>query len=176
MQRLSALGKLKDTEKVETVDRNAERLNLRIGAYYSKLKTNQKKRFDAIARAISRNLNIFISKHPLETLLVRQIALNTVRIEEAELDIMNTVDTKYVASIEKWLFSAQKERRDTMLTLNTLQKMEPKREKVDNFLNLRNEMREGEGLEKTTEPTRAPDGHDRRYYDPIIRTTKKNTK
>lgn len=173
MQRLSALGKDQDLKKVESIDRNAEKLDIRIGAYYSSLKTNQKKRFNSIIGAISRKFGLLISKHPLEMLLVRQIALHTVRIEEAELNVATEKEPKYVAVIEKWLFSAYKERREVMVTLNTLQKIEPKRGQIDGFLNLRNSLRKDEGLEKTEEVISSPDGHDRRYYDDITRTTKK---
>lgn len=160
----------KDSKKLERAEDSSDKDNIRIGAYYSKLKTNQKKRFDKIVLSISNKLKINSIKNPLEIILVRQIALNTVRIEEAELAMFNSNDEKYLVAIEKWLFSAQRERREAMSTLMTLTKKEKGKSTTDSFGKLRDILRDEKGLEKSTsEVELPPDGHDRRHYDNVTR-------
>jgi len=167
MQLKSPLGKVVTEKKVEAL----ERADIRIGAYYSKLKTNQKKRFDHIVRAITYKFKIYPRKSPLETILVRQIALNTVRIEEAELAWIDEDKDRYDSPINKWLFDAQKERRQTIESLSTIMKREGKKGGMEGFGKLRNILRDEQDLPKSeTEVT--PTGHDRRHYDDVTRTAK----
>jgi hypothetical protein len=170
MQRKSPLDPVHKDKQIVKVEEEAERTNIRIGAYYSKLKTNQKKRFENIVRAISRRLKLFARKNPVEYILIRQIALNTIRIEEAELSLMDGINEKYASDVEKWLLLAQKERRDAMTTLFTIMKREDKKSGIEKFNELRDILRE----EKDLPPSKVqltPDGHDRRHYDDITRTT-----
>ena len=175
MKQKNQIGpKLEDGKQVvrtiEALDRKAESQNLRIGAYYSKLKTNQKKRFEAITRAISHRFKIFARKNPLEILLVRQIALNTIRIEEAELALIEGGQEKYLAAIEKWLFLAQKERREAISTFFSIMKRDNTKKSGDGFGDLRDLLRDEEGLEPSEEALESPTSTDRRHYDDIKRT------
>ena len=185
MQPKSPTETTRDQKIIEPFVEDSDKLNIRIGAYYTKLKTNQKNRFGSIERSIKSKLELTNRNNPMEMILVRQIALNTIRIEEAELDFMDakkefkcegcgkitTREDKYKATVDKWIFSAQKERRDAMTTLTTILKIETKKGGVNNFLDMRNALREGENLDKTEEAEVPEDGHERRYHDPITRTT-----
>ena len=155
---------------IDKIDRKLESQNMRIGAYYSKLKTNQKKRFQTISGAITRRFEIFARKNPLEMLLVRQIALNTIRIEEAELAILDGAKEKFLDAIEKWLFLAQKERREAISTLFNIMKRDTNKAKDDKFGDLRSLLRDEQGLEESTEESTKPSSTDRRHYDKITRT------
>ena len=155
--------------KIEETERKAEAQNIRIGAYYSKLKTNQKKRFESIASAISRKFKIFSRKNPLEMLLVRQIALNTIRIEEAELAILNGGEEKFLAAVEKWLFLAQKERREAIATFFSITKRDKTESKDINLGFLRGELRKEENLPPSKELMDNPKSSDRRDYKDATR-------
>ncbi len=172
MQLKSPLAKQDVIEKLEKVENESEELSIRIGVYYSKLKTNQKKRFNSIVKAICKKFVIYIRKHPLEMILVRQIALNTIRIEEVELALMEGAIEKYSDAKEKWLFSAQKERRDAMTTLQSLLKVGDNRKSVGNFDKMRDLLRDEEDLPPAKPMEKTPDGHDRRAYDKITRIEK----
>ena len=148
----------------------SEKIDYGIELYYKKLNEEKKGRFDRIVTSIVKNFDLKKSKNPLETLLARQIALNTIRIEEAELDIIDQKFAKYGDKIEKWLFSAQKERRDAMTTLSNLLKAVGIKGKKDSYFNLRDDLREDEGLGKSENNQVNPDGHDRRYHDGVSRT------
>lgn len=169
MQPKNPLTIYKDTQKLETLEEKSDDLCIRIGIFYSKLKTNQKMRFDKVINALSRKYKLYPNKNPLEILLVRQIALNTLRIEEAELELMQGNDVKYSSDIEKWLFLAQKERREALNTLSLLLKVEGKKDKLFKAKDIRDLLREEEGLPPAESQIKS-DGHDRRSYDTITRT------
>lgn len=159
-----------EVQRIETLERKAESQNIRIGAYYSKLKTNQKKRFESIASAISKKFKIFSRKNPLEILLVRQIALNTIRIEEAELAILDGGEEKFLAAVEKWLFLAQKERREAIATFFAITKREKNLGKNIDLGFLREELREEQDLPSSKELMDNPKSSDRRDYEDATRT------
>jgi len=171
MQPKSAIKNTREEKAIELIDRNSDKLNIRIGAYYTKLKTNQKSRFNSIVKSITTKLEVTNRHNPMEMLLVRQIALNTIRIEEAELDVMEGHEEKYLAAIEKWLFNAQKERRDAMTTLSTILKVNSKKGGVGSFTGMRSALRSSENLPESELTETPPDSHDRRYHDEITRTT-----
>ena len=105
----------------------------------------------------------------MEMLLVRQIAIDTIRIDKAHAELVEMPNIDYAADAEKWLFLAKKERREAINLLATLTRVTEKRDGVDRFGDLRDTLRKEEKLPKSDNTTRKPDGHDRRYYDPIDR-------
>lgn len=144
-------------------------VDTRVGQYYSLLSGSQKKRFGHITKAIQRNLKMYPRRNPVETILIRQIAFNTLRIEEAEIDVLKDASKKYSSDVEKWIFLARKERREAITTLFTIIKLSGKKDKKGRFDDLRNVLRAEEDLPPVT-VKKNPDGHDRRYHDEITRT------
>ena len=155
---------------IEAAERKAEADNNRIGAYFSKLNTHQKKRFQSVVKSITHKFSVTARQNPLEIILIRQIALNTIRIEQAELDILNGGEDKYLSAIEKWLFSAQKERREAISTFFNIQKRDDIQEKSGGFGDLRNILRDDEDLPPSEEISEKPTSTQRRHYDKVHRT------
>jgi hypothetical protein len=151
---------------------NKDALGARIGLFYHKLPKAQKKRFDKVSYTIVKKMKLDFARNPLEVLLVRQIAMNTIKIEQAELDLIEGKAEHYTSDVEKWLFLAQKERRETMLNLVMIAKTADKKSGTSKFGDLRDELREEQGLEKSELKELSPDGHDRRSYDDITRTAR----
>lgn len=148
-------------------------LDLRIGRYYRLLKDWQKKRFDRLTKAIAREYGINVVKTQTRRTLIRHLAFLILRIEEAELELLKDSKEKYDGKIEKWLLQARKEFRGGLRDLDILCRVKKKKDKVVSFDDFRNQIRSEEGLEPT-ETQLAKDGHDRRYYDEVTRTTQDN--
>jgi hypothetical protein len=161
-QKLSQLEVLEDKDYV----------GARIGIFYHKLPKKQKRRFDRVCTTICRKMKIEFAKSPLEMLLIRQIAMLTIRIEQAELDILEGRAERYSKDIESWLFLAQKERREAMSLLMLFHRTGDKKSGTSKFSDLRDELRDEQGLGKSQETEPIIDGHDRRSYDDITRTVK----
>ncbi len=166
--------KLKDasitTREKENLSKNFQAIDLRIGAYFSSLTKHQKTRFKRIEGSLARKLGLKLNQSPIEMILVRQIALNTVRIEEAELDIINNKEEEYGKKIEDWLFRAQRERREAISTLTTITKVSKTKTGENKFGIFREVFRDNEKLKKSKKTEIQPDGHDRRYRDNVVRT------
>lgn len=163
----------KDTPaKLARFESEADATDARIGSYWSKLTYRQKERFTRISKSIQRQLKVYPQRNPLETILVRQIALNTIRIELAESDLLEDKEDKYSSNMEKWLLLAQKERRDAITTLSSLIKAEGRKDKLTDFGGLRNILRKDEDLPPTKTEMQV-DPKQRRYHkDGITRTAK----
>jgi len=174
VQPLQAEVTTKEKQKLAQLEvlEDKDYVGARIGIFYHKLPKRQKRRFDRVCTTICRKMKIEFAKNPLEMLLIRQVAMNTIRIEQAELDLLEGKYAKYTSDIEKWLFLAQKERRDAMAGLILLYKSGDKKSGTSKFGDLRDELRDEQGLEKSKEVELSPDGHDRRSYDDITRTAK----
>ena len=173
MQPLEGEANTKQLAQLESARKNAEVTEARIGMYYRKLTRDQRGRFDRIVNGISKKEGICVTKNPLELILARQIALNTVRIEQGELDILNGVAERYSHDAEKWLLLLQKERREAMKDLVLLLRTGSKKGQINKFSDIRDSLREEDGLEKSVIPETPPTGHERRFYDDdIIRTAK----
>ena len=147
-----------------------DKMAIRVGQYYSKLKSNQRDRFDRIIRSLCHKYGLIQNKCPLEMILMRQIALNSIRIEEAESWLIDNPDKMWITDVEKWLLLIQKERREAVNLLASLVKMVEKEGKLNTFGNLRDGLREEEGLPKSKKMELSPNGHQRRHYDGITRT------
>ena len=141
-----------------------DRLILRIGQYHSKFNTHQRERFDKILDALSRKYALKKESSPLEMILARQIALNVIKIDDAETHLLENPGDRWISDIEKWLILMKKETRESIISLSTLVKVNTKKSKLRNFDDLRNELRDAENLPKTVTEVN-PDGHDRRYHD-----------
>lgn len=150
--------------------------SIRIGIFYSKLTQHQKSRFQRIVKSLARKLALELNRNPLEMILVRQIALNSIRIEDAELSIIEGENPKYMSNVEKWLFLAQKERRDAISLLATVARVTEKSDRVSSFKVLRDVLREEEGLPPTEEGDFSTGGYKRRFgsktKDGVERTSK----
>jgi len=154
---------------------NPHQIDTRIGHYYRKLEKFQKRRFTRITASIAKRLGLKLNQCPVEIILIRQIALNTIRIEEAELYLLNHAEEKWEnEKLEKWLVTAQKERREAIKDLSSLSKMTGKKGEVDKFKDLRDALRSTEKLPESKKVRYNPDGHDRRHYDRIERTKKQS--
>jgi len=171
MKRISPALTTKEQEKINSL-RLITSVDVRVGRYYSHLETHQRKRFKNIVSSITTKYGIKQRDHPVETLLIRQIALNTIRIEETELELRNIPDEKWHSDKEKWLFLAQKERREAIALLNTILQVNRRKHKIGAFEMLRGDLRAEEGLE-TSKTDYVLDGHDRRFYEP--QSTEKDT-
>lgn len=156
------LADLATQSKIDTLEKNAESMVTRIGSYYSELQHYQKLRFDKIVRDIAHKFRVYVKANPLEYILIRQIALNTIRIDEAERALILGKEPQYTSAVEKWLFSAQKERREAIQTLFTLFKTDETKKKLSNFDALRDTLRTEVDL-PPSENKINPDGHDRRF-------------
>lgn len=168
MKKLSPLYSTKEYQKI--IDSNPEKVDIRIGFFFSKLPTYQKQRFNRIVTSIARKLNVALNQCQIEIILIRQIALDTIKIDEAELFLINNPESKWVSQTEEFLFKAKKERREAIKDLCTVMQIQGKKSGLDNFGELRDSLREAENLDKGKELIMPKDGHDRRHYDPILRT------
>jgi len=173
MQALEVVGNQKQLQQLERARENAHVTEARIGAYFRKLTKDQKARFNRIVSSICKKEGVTYAKYPIELILIRQIALNTVRIEQGELEILDGRAEAYTSDAEKWLLALQKERREAMKDLILLLKTGDKKGHINKFSDIRDSLREEDGLEKSPEPDNAPTGHERRSYDDdIVRTVK----
>jgi len=169
MQPLSPEGNKKEKQDLRKL-KKLDKENIRIGLFYSKLNTHQKQRFTRIVRSISSHLGLHQQKYPNEMILIRQIAMDTIHIEEADRMLIEDIDKKERENIRKWAIALRKERNSAQSLLYTLTKVSEKSNKVDNFASLRDTLRELENLPQSKNRDYQPDGHDRRYYDKITRT------
>jgi hypothetical protein len=169
MKLQSPEGSQKDRAKYQKLDEQ-EQQNIRLGMCYQKLEDYQRARFDRIVGSLARDIGINRYQSPREMILIRQIALNTIRIERAELDIMEGKVEAYVSKVETWLIKMQRERCNALKTLSTITKVAKKKARVSSFTVLRDTLRKEERLPKTEQRDLAKDGHDRRYYDDVTRT------
>jgi len=167
MKKLSPLFTQKEAARLAGAKGGKQ--DLRIGQYYTTLPKNNKDRFNRIAGSLARRYDLALNKYPAEMLLIRQIAMDTLKIEELELHLLNNPQDKWVSMAEKWLLLAKKERRETISTLSTLVKVTEKTDKVVKFDDLRNVLRVSEDLPESTTKM-SEDGHKRRYFDKVTRT------
>lgn len=162
MQRTSVDKDWKEERTISGLEARAEQLNIRIGAYFSELDPKQKQRFTRIVNHISKRFKLKAYDNPLEYILIRQIALNSIRIEKTEKKLLEDENYAHDDKLEKWLLGIQAERRNAMETLWTLIKTNRKKGDVEKFGDMRDYLREAEGLPKS-EIVVSPDGHDRRF-------------
>ncbi len=155
----------KEKKHVKKIDNDLDKFAIRIGAYYSKFNTHQRKRFKHIVASFGNKLGIDRRKSPIEVTLIRLIAANLIRVEYALAKVIDTEDPDYASNMEKWLLQNQKEIRDGIQLLSTLTKVTAKKDGVSVFDQLRDEMRVSEGLPPSKEKGILKDGHDRRYHD-----------
>lgn len=154
---------------LDLIEKDPDTMAIRIGSYFNELTKSQRARFKTIVSALSKRFSATARANPLETLLIRQIALNTVRIESAEQDIAKGKVDAYSSDVSKWLFAAQKERREAMDTLLIIIKRDERKKAVTDFGDMRQILRKEENLPDSPIPIN-PDGYDRRTYDDITRT------
>ena len=144
--------------------------DVRIGHFYRKLGDYQKRRFNRIVNSLAYKLNLALNQCPIEMILMRQIALMTVKIDEAELQIINNPEEKYASDAEAWILRAQKERRGALELLSRMGKSKEKRKSVTSYDDLRNILRDKEDLPATVTEIKK-DGHQRRAHnDGVSRT------
>jgi len=139
--------------------------DIQVGRFYSKLDRNTQGRFKRIVGSLVRKLNLNIRSSPAEMLLIRQIAYNSIRIENAEKAILSGEQEIYSSDAEKWLFLAQKERRDAISLLDTMTKVAKRRKGIGASDLLRGVLRESEELDITKHEGTSPDAKDRRTHN-----------
>lgn len=169
MQPNSPIETSRERAKLEQLD-SVCRNSLVIGEYYDKFSQVQKARFNRIVNSIARKMGVALNRSPMPVILIRQIAFNTIRIEQSEAQLIEEKIGFTLNDIEKWRFQAQKDLRESMETLMTLLKTTDKKQSLGSFGGMRNILRGKEGLE-ASEDYINPDGHDRRHYDDLTRTT-----
>ena len=158
---------------VKKAKNSEDKYNLRIGAFYSKFNTHQRKRFNKIVDSICRKLGIHQYRSPVEMTLVRLIAVNQIRVEKAMNEAMGEENPEYGSDREKWLLLNQKEIREGINLLNNITKVAGKKEGISNFDMLRDNFRKEEGLKPSKQKGLLPDGKDRRYHiDGVTRSEK----
>lgn len=155
----------------DNLDKDYNAVDLRVGHYFRKLSKPQKQRFNRIVNSIAYKYGLALNRHPTEMIIIRDVALFTVRIEAAQRRILGGELPEYIDEMEEWIFKAQKERRESINLLSKLVKVTEKKDGVKTFGDLRDILREKEGLEKSKKSEINPDGHDRRHYDDLTRST-----
>lgn len=163
MKKISPIYSSEEQHRIGHQDFN--HVDLRIGHFYRKLAEYQQKRFNRVVASIGNKLNVNLNQNPVKMILIRQIALNTVRIEEAELYLINHPVDKWVAEVENWLIKAQRERREAISLLSIMTKVTDRKKKVAGFAELRDVLREEENLPKTENRSITPNGHTRRFFN-----------
>ena len=98
------------------------KIDIRVGSYYSKLKPKQRLRFDRLVDSLCRNLGLNKQRNPLELILVRFVAINSLRIEYALEEIIDNSQMGFQSKHEKWILQAQRETDNMLKTLSLLSK------------------------------------------------------
>lgn len=164
MKRNNPIVTYNEKRKILSLEKKVDKIDVRIGRYYSNLEEYQKKRFDRLVGSLARRYDIALNQSPMEMILIRQIALNTIRIEEAELYLVKNPDQQWSTDVEKWLFLSQKERREAINLLSTLVQAGSKQDKAASFDSIRNILRTEEGLKESKTEIKET-GYQKRYYD-----------
>src|SRR3990167_66636 len=114
-------------------ERKASLVMCRFGEFFLKLNIKQQKRFHRIVGSLARHYGISQNQAPMEMILIRQIAMNTIKIEDGEAHIMDNPDKKWVSGVEDFLIKLQKERREAIESLATLAKVGKKRGGIEKY-------------------------------------------
>jgi len=165
MKKIDPTATLREKGLIEKKDFKA--IDIRVGHYFRKLDKEQKYRFNRIVHSIARKYMLALNRYPTEMLLIRDIALLTVRIEMMEREVLGKA---LCMQEEELILKWQKERREAINLLTKIVKVAEKKDGVKGFGDLRNILREKEGLDKSNKSQINPDGHDRRYYDDLTRS------
>jgi len=153
--------------------KGTEKRALRVGLFYSKFNSHQRHRFDNTISIIEKVFGFTRRTNPLETILIRQIALNVVLADKNALWLLEIDEPEYQDKVKKILWQSQKEIRETVSLLHSISHVKRKKKAVDIFSELREGLRKEEGLEKSTEKDYHKDGHGRRYHKDGVTRTKK---
>lgn len=160
---------INDNDKLVSKDK-IDKLQIRVGEFFRQLTMSQKQRYYRIIKGIARKYELSMNSNPVEMILIRQIALSTVRLENAESKVINVEDKEYSGDIEKWIFKIQEERRNAIITLHTIMGIKGKRREVQNMKDLRTDLREAEGLPNTEYSDPTDKRYERRHYDDVTRS------
>jgi hypothetical protein len=155
-------------------DKKIDKLQIRVGEFFRKLTESQKHRYYRIMKGIARKYELSLNQHPVEMILIRQIALSTVRIEAAEAKVVGDEKEEFIGKVEAWIFKMQEERRNAINTLHAIIGIKGKKREVQNMKELRGDLRDSEGLPETEyKDTVEPNAerYARRDYDNITRST-----
>lgn len=149
-----------DLRKLSGIKRRA----IDAGAYYKSLNETQRATYDRVCNGWCRELNILPKFSPSKMMLVRLAAINHVRL--GELIEGNLEEGRCPPEGQ-----LQKDIREALRLLMSITSTTKKKKSSDKFLDMRDKLREGEGLKPSKKTKYLPDGHDRRYHkDDVTRT------
>lgn len=151
--------------------KGVEKVALRVGLFYSKFNTHQRHRYQNIVNVITKAFGLSRAENPLETIIIRQIALNLILSDKNALKLLEMEEPEHVDDIKGVLWRTQKEIRSAVSLLHSISQIKRKKSSVDIFGELRDDLRKKEGLKESEQKEYHPDGHDRRFHkDGVTRT------
>jgi hypothetical protein len=153
-----------DNVKISCLEHNKEKRLTSLRCYYNLFSPPQKHRFTRLVRLWGKKLGIITNLgrngDTIEILLLKQIALNTIRIEEVETGIRTNQIPKY-GNEDNYALDCQKERREAIKLLITILHTKKKKKSATSLDDVRNILRKDKGLD-STETELDPDMHDRK--------------
>lgn len=157
----------RDNREIKKFVKKSGRIKKWIGGFYKLLDNEQQIRFRKLLHAWCEKFSIPLSpdqynkdsQETLELLLLKQIALNTIRIEMAEYLILGDKTSQYT-KVEDYYLAYQKERREAIRLFYSIIHSAKKKKSVISLDEVRNRLREDKGLDNV-ETTVQPDKFDR---------------
>lgn len=149
--------------QLKALEGRRDRIQKYVRDYYNLFDFHQKMRFRRLVREWGKKLGFYRHKgrhfDDIEIILLKQIALNTIRIEETEF-LVRSGQVPRFGTEDTYSLACQKERRETIKLLHTLIHTKRKKKSVTSFDDVRNVLRKDKGLEET-ETQLEPDKYDR---------------